>query len=391
MQQCYVLYIHLRMFVQDPHLKRSFKLIMFYSGLASFCACFLPPTYAAYYSPLKATDVEKNVMFQEETLLSNADLPKDKRSVYRNRKLSKADRMHLYQERPDLDLRSALADPSASPPPTGDAPATPPKSAMKGSRAAAAAPSENGSSPSGSGSPGRGRRARSPAGAAQETEVSREEEAAALFHAHVAAGTLTIGASAGSLSNGADPAYEVRVRSASRTRSSSFHSGSGDGKSDLRAPLLGEEHKHLPSNAGASSYPQQSSSLEGRNNGFSISNFLLTRSGSKAGKTSPTGPLPMDVVSAGFRSSSTERLLLPNNGLGGAVALEEGLVSASPTGRELVQLHVHERESEVRRKLDSGDVSTLTNENEHVSGDISSSDDDSDEEDKELSTPIHAL
>lgn len=84
--------------MQDPHLKRSFDVMLFYSGLASLCGM-------RYTQVLKETDVDKSVMFREETILLNADKAKDKMNVYRNRKLSREDKQALYKDRPDLDPR----------------------------------------------------------------------------------------------------------------------------------------------------------------------------------------------------------------------------------------------------------------------------------------------
>jgi hypothetical protein len=88
--------------MQDPHLKRSMEVVMYRMGLGSF-AEWLGISSVALRERLKSGDVEKNVMFQEETLISNADQSKDRFSIYRNRKLSKEDKRELYEQRPDLD------------------------------------------------------------------------------------------------------------------------------------------------------------------------------------------------------------------------------------------------------------------------------------------------
>lgn len=41
----------------------------------------------------------------------NADIPKDKRTIYRYHRLSKEDKMMLYSARPDLDLRNRMSEP----------------------------------------------------------------------------------------------------------------------------------------------------------------------------------------------------------------------------------------------------------------------------------------
>lgn len=100
--------------LQDPHLKRSFEVMVTYFGLET---C-LETLGCLGYSALKSSDVEKVVMFREETIVKNADKPKDRMSIYRNRKLSKEDKFKLYMERPDLNPKyrhvSALPKPSSS-------------------------------------------------------------------------------------------------------------------------------------------------------------------------------------------------------------------------------------------------------------------------------------
>ena len=232
-------------------MKRSFKIILHYTGLACLCSLFLPSSSLSYYSPLRAADVEKNVMFQEDTITSNADLSKDKRSVYRNRKLSKADRLHLYTQRPDLDLRSPI--PSSSPSGGSDAAVVsdvPNKSAMKKGKSVPTPIDET----TGGGA----------SSALRNAAPSREEAAALLFHNHIAAGTLVMNSAvAPSISNQASapmsmPNCSERTRSNSRSRSSSFHSGVSDGKYDLLAPLLGAEEKARSNPQAASSFPSSS-------------------------------------------------------------------------------------------------------------------------------------
>lgn len=411
------------MFVQDPHLKRSFKLMMHYSGATTLCM-FVMPSSSYYYhfqgwAPLKATDVEKNVMFQEETITSNADLSKDKRSVYRNRKLSKADRLDLYAERPDLDLRTPV-----------DATGAPIKSAMRGGRSAAgggdgvapdnttAAAGQDGESSS-SRRRERGdrddRKARPKSPAAE--PASREEKAASLFQSHVKAGTLVVRSV---VPAGGSEEASGRVRSGSRSRSTSFHSGVSDGKYDLLAPLLGgqsqdkREREQGPV-GGAASYPQSfaggslmdseerlSDSRAMSKKSYSLSPELVAaaagRSGNighfqenpllRAAETSGT-PQPMGVVSAGYRSSSTERVV---GGNFQGTDLEAGM-SPSRSGREPKPMTAEEKEWELRRRLneeqEQEDRDSASSAND--TDDLSSSDDESDDEDKELSIPISAL
>ncbi len=97
--------------MQDPHLKRSMEVVMYRLGLGSLAES-LGISTVALRAELKSGDVEKNVMFQEETLISNADLSKDRFSIYRNRKLSKDDKKDLYEQRPDLDPKFRTFGPS---------------------------------------------------------------------------------------------------------------------------------------------------------------------------------------------------------------------------------------------------------------------------------------
>jgi hypothetical protein len=125
--------------MQDPHLKRAMDVIMYRLGCYSCCG-YPPEDYSPllqgrqhyhqgggggsgadskeFYSvqaptdrtksrnyghSLKSSDVEKMVMFQEETINKNADLPKEKNAIYKHRKLSKEQKLELYEDRPDLD------------------------------------------------------------------------------------------------------------------------------------------------------------------------------------------------------------------------------------------------------------------------------------------------
>lgn len=84
--------------MQDPHLYRSFFVIMRALGFSSSI------------STLKNCDVDKSVMFQDEAIARGAEAKRVKRDVYlRSRKLSKEDKIALYSERPDLhpDFRTS--------------------------------------------------------------------------------------------------------------------------------------------------------------------------------------------------------------------------------------------------------------------------------------------
>lgn len=102
--------------MQDPHLKRSFDVVLYHVGIYSLCYGHNDIMYSAntqgtrdakeFYSVqnmLKSSDVEKVVMFQEESLVKNADNPKDRNNIYRTRKLSREQKQELYAERPDLN------------------------------------------------------------------------------------------------------------------------------------------------------------------------------------------------------------------------------------------------------------------------------------------------
>ncbi len=95
-----VLMFHAGVAAQDPHLQRSFLLVLHFLGLS-----LLLPASSSFRAggPLKTSDVEKTVMFEEATISRNADLSKDKKNIYRYHKLSKDDKKALYADRPDLD------------------------------------------------------------------------------------------------------------------------------------------------------------------------------------------------------------------------------------------------------------------------------------------------
>ena len=57
--------------------------------------------------------LEKTVMFADENKL-NADVIKDKKSMYRNHRLSRDDKKVLYKLRPDLNLKSTGTDDDSS-------------------------------------------------------------------------------------------------------------------------------------------------------------------------------------------------------------------------------------------------------------------------------------
>ena len=72
--------------MQDPHLKKSFATIVSLGRRV-----------------LNIKEVDKSVMFEESTITYNADLSKNKRSIYKYNKLTKEDKEILYEARPDLD------------------------------------------------------------------------------------------------------------------------------------------------------------------------------------------------------------------------------------------------------------------------------------------------
>jgi hypothetical protein len=105
--------------MQDPYLKRSMEVMLYKLGFA-----YLAHILGLSYRPpmpthLKSGDVEKIVMFQEETIVTSADQSKDRFSIYRNRKLSKEDKKLLYQDRPDLDPKFKIYGPNNGKPKKG--------------------------------------------------------------------------------------------------------------------------------------------------------------------------------------------------------------------------------------------------------------------------------
>jgi hypothetical protein len=103
--------------LQDPHLKRSVQVVLFRVGLR----CLLPVEVRGVGSgavALRQKSTDKYVFFEENTISGNADISKDKKSIYRHHKLSRADKQRLYACRPDLnpdnDLSDALLDGDSS-------------------------------------------------------------------------------------------------------------------------------------------------------------------------------------------------------------------------------------------------------------------------------------
>eukprot|EP01038_Epipyxis_sp_PR26KG_P005354 gene5354-7427_t len=90
--------------LQDPHLKRSFTVLIRKCGLG----------YNNSNGPLRESHFEKSVMFEESSISANADLSKDKNNVYRYRKLSRADKRALYAMRPDLNPRAVPGEDDAT-------------------------------------------------------------------------------------------------------------------------------------------------------------------------------------------------------------------------------------------------------------------------------------
>jgi hypothetical protein len=83
--------------MQDPHLNRSLKGIFQSLGLG----CVVGITSD---TNLKRNAIEKTVMF-ENAEKTNADISKDKKTVYRYHRLSREDKADLYRSRPDLNLK----------------------------------------------------------------------------------------------------------------------------------------------------------------------------------------------------------------------------------------------------------------------------------------------
>ena len=95
--------------LQDPHLKRSFQLVLYRLGLR----CLLPAEVRGVNTEgvlLKQSDLDKNVCFEETTISGNADITKDKKNIYRHHKLTKSEKARLYQARPDLNPSTSSMD-----------------------------------------------------------------------------------------------------------------------------------------------------------------------------------------------------------------------------------------------------------------------------------------
>eukprot|EP01035_Chromulina_nebulosa_P019710 gene19710-25635_t len=84
--------------MQDPHLKRSASFIF---------GVFNAPCNKRRPS-LITRDVQKTVMFEETTITKNADISRDKRRIYRYKRLSETDKNKLYEVRPDLNPNAPL-------------------------------------------------------------------------------------------------------------------------------------------------------------------------------------------------------------------------------------------------------------------------------------------
>lgn len=97
--------------MSDPHLRRSFAVVAFYLGLNSVVSVWLPvqsrpsplSTRSLEERILKASDVEKSVMFQGN-IPDSADKSSTKHESVRYR-LSESEKIELYSTRPDLDFR----------------------------------------------------------------------------------------------------------------------------------------------------------------------------------------------------------------------------------------------------------------------------------------------
>lgn len=83
--------------MQDPHISRSFKHAFQLIGLGCIVG-------VSGDTNLKRNGVEKTVMF-ENAEKTNADIAKDKKTVYRYHRLSREDKAELYRLRPDLNIK----------------------------------------------------------------------------------------------------------------------------------------------------------------------------------------------------------------------------------------------------------------------------------------------
>ena len=83
--------------MQDPHISRSFKRAFQIIGLGCLVG-------VSNDTNLRRNRVEKTVMF-ENAEKTNADITKDKKTVYRYHRLSKEDKAELYRSRPDLNTK----------------------------------------------------------------------------------------------------------------------------------------------------------------------------------------------------------------------------------------------------------------------------------------------
>lgn len=83
--------------MQDPHISRSFKRVFQLIGLGCIVG-------VSKDTNLKRNHIEKTVMF-ENAEKTNADIAKDKKTVYRYHRLSKEDKAELYRLRPDLNTK----------------------------------------------------------------------------------------------------------------------------------------------------------------------------------------------------------------------------------------------------------------------------------------------
>jgi hypothetical protein len=93
----HLLIVHAASVLQDPHLNRSFRFVFKSIGLG-FCCGVSDDTN------LRRNSREKTVMFENAEKV-NADISKDKRTVYRYHRLSKEEKLDLYNDRPDLNTK----------------------------------------------------------------------------------------------------------------------------------------------------------------------------------------------------------------------------------------------------------------------------------------------
>lgn len=117
--------------LNDPHLRRSFSVLLQHLG----CGCCCNPSGEELSSNiLKTSDVNKMVMF-DGPIAESAENSRTLKQKHHYMKLSRADKVRLYEDRPDLDprkkrLSQSKARSKSSVPISVPAPASPSTSQM---------------------------------------------------------------------------------------------------------------------------------------------------------------------------------------------------------------------------------------------------------------------